>query len=348
MIDWASIELERTWPLWLLIATGVGLAGVWIVGRSNSFPSLALIGQRRGRFFERLQLATGATLLLLFAVLMAEPSMVIEKRLMRDARDYLLLVDTSRSMRHDTEVERASVDMHFERRANAFLETVEQPDSLPFVGRFELARESLYRFLATRRTDDRVGLLYFNDNVHPVSGLSKNVAFVTEQLGGMDEFVNYGTDIGKAMQTSLDLLERYPGNNRRTLILITDAEARFSDDLEAQFERLKAANLAFYLLWITADMTDLFSDDATAFLRLAETTGQVFKVRNPDATNLLQALQLISQTESYAYEEKNRIALPLAEPLAWPTIVIFLLWSGLAVTVWFPRGNSVFDREVAQ
>lgn len=347
MIDWGTLEIQRIWPVWVFVTCAAGLVMVWFFGRSTVYPNLAVIRSQRGPRPERLHVIAGLLLLVLLTALLAEPSVVLEKRIVRDARDFLILVDTSRSMRHDTEVPRQAVDMHFERRANAFLESVDQPDSLPFVGRFELARESLYRFLSTRRPDDRVGLLYFNDDVHPVSGLTKDVAFVTEQLGGMDEFVNFGTDIGEAMRMSLDLLERYPGNNRRTLILITDAEARFSEDLSAQFERLADANLAFYLLWITADAAEIFSDDAEAFLELAESTGAVFTVRNPDATNLQRALQAISRSESYAYEESKRLTVSLAEPVVWPVIFGFLLWHAFAVTTWFPRSRSIFEEEVA-
>lgn len=347
MIDWSTLEFEAIWPLWLFISCGAGLLLVWLFGRSQIHPDLQVIKATQGIRLEWTHIFGGITLLLLITSLLAQPSVVIEKRVMRDARDFLVLVDTSRSMRHDTEVRRGAVDMHFERRANGFLEVVDKPDNLPFVARFELARESLYRFFSARRNDDRVGLLYFNDQVHPVSGLSKDIGFVTEQLAGMDDFVNWGTNIGEAMRVSLDLLARYPGNNRRTLILITDAEARYSEVIETQFERLQDANLTFYLLWITADTADIFSDDATALLNLAETAGGVFTVRNPDASNLHAALQSISRSESYAYEEMNRVRAHLAHALIWPIIVIFLIWHALAVTVWFPRGRTVLVNGLA-
>lgn len=345
MIDWTTLDLLRTWPLWLLAAATAALAGAWVFGRAAVFPNLHLLGAGPGRWAQRAPLRSGGALLALITLLLLEPSVVLEQRVTKNARDFVLLVDTSRSMRHDTDVRREDVEINFERRADAFLESVADPSRLPMVSRFELARESLYRFLADRRADDRVALLYFNDNVHPVSGLSNDVAFVTEQLGEMDDFVNWGTDIEEAMTVSLDLLERYPGNNRRSLILITDAETRYTEDLTLQFERLRDSNLAFYLLWITADVGQLYSDDATAFLELARTVGKVFTIQNPDANNLQQALRAISSTEAYDYEETNRRTLSLARPLRLAVLIAFLVWLGLAMTSWCPLGRRWYTGE---
>lgn len=111
---------------------------------------------------------------------------------------------------------------------------------------YELARESLLGFLADRRAEDRVGLIYFNDDAYTVAALTTNISFVIQQLAAMDDYVNWGTNIAVAMDTGLNLLDRYPDQNKRTLILLTDAETRFTEELEHQLARL-----AFYLLWLT-------------------------------------------------------------------------------------------------
>jgi hypothetical protein len=207
---------------------------------------------------------------------------------------------------------------------------------MPYVGRFELARESLFGFLTGRRPGDRVALIYFNDEAHPVSALTNNIGFVVEQLATMDDYVNWGTDIADAMDSSLSLLERYPGDNKRTLILMTDAETRYTQDLEQQFARLANAGLSFYLLWITTDTNDLSTEDASNFLDLAEQLGTVVTIKDPDPDNMQDALHEISRLEGYRYEETRHRTIDLAPPLLQVTRVVFLIWLLLAATIFHP------------
>jgi len=317
MIIWDTLQFERLWPAALAALAAVALAVAWFRRSRHVFANLVLItGTRRHRgLADRLIPVSGISLLLLLTWVMMDPSVVHEEEVEQRARDFVILVDTSRSMRHDTRVHRDATELHYARRTGAFLEAVDDPEAIPFVARFELARESLFRFLAMRNADDRVALLYFNDEVFPVSALMRDIGFVTEQLGTMDDYVNWGTNIAEAVQSGLGLLERYPGDNRRTMILLTDAETRFTEDLEAQFARVANADISFYLLWITADEPDLATDDARSFLNLASSTGSVYTIRDPDAANLTDALADISLNDGYRYQEVRRSQVDLAKPV---------------------------------
>ncbi len=338
MIDWGTLETARSWPIAVALVAVLALAAVWRYRPGETFPDVLLLERARGRFAfaERLVPVIGVLLLILFAVAMTGPSVVRVDRVEQRARDFFVLVDTSRSMRHDTGVRRSSATLHFERRVGAFLEAVGDPDAMPYVARFELARESLYRFLADRDADDRVALVYFNDDVYPVSALTSDAAFLTEQLASMDDYVNWGTDIAAALGSAMRLLERYPGDNRRSVILLTDAETRFSEDLDEQFANLADAGLSLHLLWITVEDPELASNDARNFLQLAAEVGSVHTIRDPDAVNLADALDAIGLSESYGYQELRRQTIDLGTPILDIARVLLLAWLCLVTTIRHP------------
>lgn len=338
MIDWQTLRFDQTWPVWLALATAGVLLALWYWQRRSLFPDLTLItrSRRGGGFGDRLLPITGFALLTALVLVMMEPSVVWIERIEQRARDFVILVDTSRSMRHDTAAERSDFELNFRRRVGAFAESVDDPNTMPYLGRFELARESLFRFLTSRRTDDRVALIYFNDNSHPVSALTSNIGFVVQQLETMDDYVNWGTDIAAAMNSSLSLLERYPGANKRTVILMTDAETRYTRDLEQQLIRLANAGLSFYLLWITTDAEDLSTDDARDFLELAGSVGSVLTIKDPDPDNMQAALAEISRLEGYRYEELRHRTIDLGQPILRVTRIVLLLWLLAAATIFHP------------
>lgn len=342
MIDWQTLQFEQTWPVWIALFTAIVLAGLWYFRERAIFPDLTLITGTRSwhGLTDRLLPLTGYTLLLFLIIIMMRPSVVLIEQIEQRARDFVILVDTSRSMRHDTDAERGAFDLNFRRRVGAFSDAVEDPESMPYVARFELARESLFRFLNSRRRGDRVALMYFNDDAHPVSALTNNIGFVVEQLATMDDYVNWGTDIADAMDSSLSLLERYPGNNKRTMILITDAETRYTQDLEQQFATLADAGLSFYLLWITTDTNELSTEDAGNFLELTEDVGTVLTIKDPDAENLQEAMAEIGRLEGYRYEEVRHRTVELAPPLLKITRILLLVWLLFAATIFHPA----FDR----
>ncbi len=338
MIDWQTLRFEQTWPVWLALPTACVLLALWYWRQRSVFPDLTLILRtRRGRgLSDRLLPVTGYALLTALIFVMMGPSVVRIERIEQRARDFVILVDTSRSMRHDTAAERRDFELNFRRRVGAFAENIDDPNAIRYVARFELARESLFHFLTSRRAGDRVALIYFNDESHPVSALTSNIGFVVQQLASMDDYVNWGTDIAAVMNSSLSLLERYPGANKRTLILMTDAETRYTQDLEQQLARLANAGLSFYLLWITTDTEDLSTEDAHNFLELARSVGSVLTIKDPDPDNMQAALAEISRLEGYRYEELRHRTIDLAQPILRVTRVVLLLWLLSAATIFHP------------
>lgn len=335
MIDWSTLQVTRAWPLSLALITAALLFILWFYRRTTLFPDMQLITatQPAKGLIDRAPVGIGALLLLLLTLAMMEPTVVRVETIDQRARDYLIIVDTSRSMRHDTEVLRADFDLNFERRVGAFATAVDDPQTIPYIARYELARESLLGFLAKRRAEDRVGLIYFNDEAHSVSALTSNIAFVTEQLATMDEYVNWGTNIAVAMDSGLGLLERYPDGNKRTVILLTDAETRYTLELEQQLARLANNNLSFYLLWITTDENGAPNEAVTSFLNLARSVGTVTTIASLDSVNLNNALSDIDRMESYSYQEVRRRVIELSPPILRVTRILLLIWLTLMATI---------------
>ena len=349
MIDWQTLRLEQTWPFWIILPVAILLSGIWFLRRQDRFPDLSLVlaTRRNAGLGDRWLPASGVALLAALLLVMARPSVVRIESSELSARDFVILVDTSRSMRHDTAARRSAYELNFRRRVGAFAEAVDDPDEMPLIARFELARESLFRFLANRRPGDRAALIYFNDDVQPMSALTNDIGFVTEQLASMDDYVNWGTDIADALDSSLSVLDRYPGDNRRTLILLTDAETRYTRDLEQQLARVANASLAFYLLWITTDTSDLATEDADRFLELARSVGTVVTIRDPDPENMDAAFADISRREGYSYAETRRRTIDLAAPLLEITRIALLAWLLCAATLFHPAlGRNDFRSRI--
>lgn len=346
MIDWASLSFGHIWPLWSGITTAVLLFVLWFAHRRSLFPDISLVTKTVsfGGVIDRLPVLLGALVLLLLTVVLMEPSVVRTETVRQQARDFLVIVDTSRSMRHDTNVRRNSLTLNFMRRAGTFDTAVDNPDKLPYLARYEMARESLLAFLERRHAQDRVGLVYFNDDAYTMSAPTSNIQFVMEQLASMDDYVNYGTDIATAMESGLNLLERYPDQNKRTVILLTDAEARYTRDVEQQLSRLASKDISFYLLWITTDEADMSDKEISSFLSYARTLGKVVTIKDLNTRNLENAMLDISKQEGYMYEEVKRQRIDLSFPLLDVTRLLLLAWLLLVATLFHPAAaGNIFE-----
>jgi len=341
LIDWDSFQVARFWPLALALITAALLFALWIYSRKSVFPDIRLVTATRPAkgWIDRLPVTAGAALLLLLTLAIMEASVVRVETIDRRARDFLILVDTSRSMRHDTKVRRGDFDLNFERRVGAFATAVDDPNTIPHIARYELARESLLSFLSDRRAEDRVGLIYFNDDAHSVSALTSNIAFIVDQLASMDDYVNWGTDIATAMDSGLSLLDRFPDENKRTVILLTDAETRYTQELQQQLARLANANLSFYLLWITTDGNDDSNEDVASFVNLAQSIGSVVTIQDLDSENLQNALLDVSRMEGYGYQEVRRQFVDLSQPILQVTRILLVVWLTLMATIFHPSIN---------
>lgn len=295
---------------------------------------------------DRLPVILGGIVLALLVISLMEPSLVRTVTVDQRARDFLVVVDTSRSMRHDANVKRDSVELRYERRAGTFASNVDDPNKLPLLARYELARESLLSFLEQRKAQDRVGMIYFNDNVFTMSAPTANIDFVTEQLGSMDEYVNWGTDIALAMQSGLNLLERYPDQNKKAVILLTDAEAAYTKEVEEQLARVASMGISFYLLWITTDEKNMANEEITKFLDYARSVGTVITLENLDSRNLEDSLRDIGMLEDYSYKEEKRQRLDLSQPFLDAARYLLLIWLLLVATIFHPgtSDRNIFKR----
>lgn len=342
-MTFTAVSVGNWWPLLPALA---GLAFVaWRMLRPTTgalFPDLSLV--RGGAFTGRLPLWTGllAGLLLMAALMNVEAIRVIEEE--RRARDFLLIVDTSRSMRENTSVRRDDYPPSFERRADLFVGQSADPARIPWLARYEVARESLLQYLDTRGGVDRVGLIYFNSMVYLMSGFTGNLDFIRDQLGSMDPYVTFGTNIRWALEQALDLVERYPGNNRRAIVLITDAEARHTDYLQQQLDRLRKADVAFYLLWIMPEGQGNGAPLATAFLRQVRSIGSVYTISNLGDGFLDDALLDIAQLEDYAYRESGHERVDLSALFGRIAAWLCLVWILMMGTAWLPR-RGIVDAE---
>ena len=346
MIDWGTINFDRIWPLWLCCLVFIVLAALWYFHKRARFPDIMLITNTvpaRG-YFDRIPTILAVIIMLLIVVVLMGPSVMRTSIVDQRARDFLVVFDTSRSMRHDTTVRREDLQLNFERRVGTFSTAVDNPESLPYLARYELARESLLSFLAQRIAQDRVGMIYFNDNAFTMSAPTANIDFVIEQLASMDEYVNWGTDMALAMETGLNLLGRYPQQNKKAVILLTDAEAAYTKDVEDQLTRIASMGVSFYLLWITTDENDMSNEEVAQFLNFARTVGTVVTIEDLDTQNLQNAMRDISRLEGYSYKETRRERIDLSEPFLRSMQILLLIWLFLVATFFHPStGRNIYS-----
>jgi Mg-chelatase subunit ChlD len=337
-MEWSSLHADRWWPLLLAIAGCVLVASVWLARKGSPFPDVGRTrraGLTEG-LVDRMPLIVGMLISLLLVLAMMGISVSRLVKVENRARDFLVIVDTSRSMRENTSLLRADYPPRYERRADLYAGRSDDPSRIPQLARYEIARESLLHYLATRREEDRVGLIYFNSMVYLLSGFTSNFAFIEQQLAGMDPYVTYGTNIRWALEQGLDMIERYPGRNRRAVILLTDAEARNTLDLQQQLDRLRRLDVAFYLLWITTDADNGGSALATEFLRSARKLGSVYTIDDVGEGYLDEALEEIADLEDYAYREVRHERVELSRYCLEAAEILILAWVLAIGTLYLP------------
>lgn len=356
LIDWSSLQVGTWWPLLLTAIVAGILTVVWSVRKGALFPDLSLLSHAvpPGGIADRLPLIMGLTVLLLLMLslmgIAVSRSVVVDKQ----TRDFLVIVDTSRSMRKNTSLLREQSPPTYDRGASLFTDRdgiyaeVSDPSIIPQLARYELARESLLQFIWSRREEDRVQLIYFNSEVFVMSAFTSNFEFLEDQLSEMDSHVVAGTDIGSALDKGLDMLERHPSQNRRAVILLTDAELEASDarGLQQRFDRLSESNVALYTLWIATDTAGDMSGEERAFLQNARTIGRIFTINNLEEGHLDEALAEIGELEDYAYEEFRTETIDLSRYVYVANQWLMLLWILLLATVYHPlTDDALFERK---
>jgi Mg-chelatase subunit ChlD len=314
------------------------LGVVWMRKKGALFPDIRLLANTAiaGGIVDRVPVITGV---LISVLLMASLMDISVSRSIEDnkrARDFLVLVDTSRSMRENTGLLRDDNPLTYERKAGLYVGDVEDPSKIPQIARYELARESLLQYLSARREEDRVAVIYFNSLVYLMSGFTSNFDFVKQQLAGMDPYVTYGTNIRWALEQGLDLIERYPSRNRRAVILLTDAEARNTDYLQRQLDRLRKLDVTFYMLWITTDSGEGVSTLAREFLQSVRAIGSVYTIDDVAEGYLDEALREIGTLEDYAYKEVRHERIDLSQYTYSAAQWLILIWVLLLGTIYLP------------
>jgi hypothetical protein len=342
----SSMNIGAWWPLLLLVASLAVLGIAWMRQRGVLFPDINLLQYtaQAGGLADRAPLAVGVLIIVLLLLSLMDISATRLVEIDRRARDFLVVVDTSRSMREDTALLRKQFPPTFERRADLYVGQSENPAGIPNLGRYEVARESLLQFLTSRSEVDRVGLIYFNSMVYLMSGFTSNFDFIKAQLEDMDPYVTFGTNMRWALEQALDLVERYPGRNRRAIILLTDAEARHTDFLRQQLDRLRHMDIAFYVLWITPNTDDGQSPLSTEFLRDVRSFGSVFTIDDVREGYLDEALKEIAELEDYAYREAGHEHVDLSQIILQVAQWLLLVWIVMLGTLWLPlSGLTVTD-----
>lgn len=332
------------WPVLPGLLAVALLLFVWYRRKGALFPDASLLGETAvaGGLLDRLPAILGAIMLVLLVLSLMDISTTRSIVAEKNARDFLVIVDTSRSMRENTSLMRDNFSTRFPRRAGLYSGQVDDPTTIPEIARYELARESLLTFIdALNQQEDRVQLIYFNSQVYLMSGFTSNFGFIREQLGNMDPYVTYGTNIRWALEKGLDMLERYPSRNRQAVILLTDAEARNTEHLQQQLDRLGKIDVSFYLLWITSDAGEV-SEQAREFLRVSRSIGSVFTIADMAQGNLDEALKEIGKLENYAYEEVRHERVDLSEMIHDIARWLMLLWILSLATLWHPAGAFAF------
>lgn len=326
------------WPLWLGLGGMLLFSLVWLQRKGSLFPDVRLLSDTAlaGGILDRIPLILGTLISVLLMMSLMDISVARSIEDEKRARDFLVIVDTSRSMRENTDLLREEFPLTYERKAGLYVGQVDDPGKIPELARYELARESLLHYLSARREEDRVGLIYFNSMVYLMSGFTSNFAFVEQQLAGMDPYVTYGTNIRWALEQGLNLIERYPSQNRRAVILLTDAEARNTDYLQQQLDRLRRLDVAFYMLWITTDAGEGVSTLAREFLQSVRSIGSVYTIDDIAEGYLDEALNEIAQLEDYAYKEVRHERIDLSQYLFAGSQWLILIWVLLLATAYLP------------
>lgn len=339
-----SLRVGNWWPLALIAASLVALAFGRLRRPGALFPDFDLLKGMPGRFADRLPLQLGIVIVVLLLMSLMDITAARRVEVDRRARDFLVIVDTSRSMRENTALLREDFPPTYERRADLYVGQSDDPALIPHLGRYEVARESLLRFLESRSEADRIGLIYFNSMVYLMSGFTSNFGFVREQLAAMDPYVTFGTNIRWALEQALDLVERYPGQNRRAIILLTDAEARNTEFLQQQLDRLRRLDTAFYLLWITPGAASGESLLASEFLRSVRAFGSVFTIDDVSEGYLQEAFDEIGELEDYAYREASYEQIDVSAFILGTANWLMLVWILMLGTLWLPLRSLRFGR----
>jgi hypothetical protein len=348
-INWTTLSITNTWPLLLGLATLLFFIWQWRSHHGNLFPDINLVTITRTRMssiVDHLSIVLGTLIIVLLLIVLTSPSIEVTRTVERTAREFMVLLDSSGSMQGNTTVPRAGAKLNYERPLQLGLIPVTGErgergtgvnlETVPFLARYEVARESIRRFLEERRFGDRVGLVYFNNTPFVVSIVTQNVAAIKEELKWLDDYVALGTLLYRGLDMATSVLESSPSGLKQAMILISDAEISNFSRIEPELDRLKDLNISLHLLWLGEEKG--LDADAMAFLdHVSGMGGNIVALTDLTNETLDTAFEKIDRLESYSYPETQKTQLDLSEILLKLVQWLILIWVLLILTIYHPK-----------
>lgn len=348
-IEWSTFTIIYSWPI-LLGALSLGFfLWYWKSHRGGLFPDFNLVSISRSRMsfiIDHLSIILGSIIILLLLLVMTVPSVMVTRSVERNAREFMILLDSSGSMQGETSVLREDAVLNYDRPLKLGMipvtgERAERsadvdPESVPYLARYEVARESIRRFLEQRRFGDRVGLVYFNNTPFVVSIVTQNVTAIREELQWLDDYVALGTLLHRGLEMAINILESSPSGLRQAMILISDAEVSNFERIKEQLERLDELNISLHLLWL-GEKQGLDSESEDFLAHVQGMGGNIVALTDLTGETLDAAFEQIDRLESFAYREDQTRQLDLTGYLLGLVQWLVLIWVLLVLTIYHPN-----------
>ena len=334
------------------VVTFVYFIWQWYSQHGKLFPDINLVTTTQSRItsiIDHLSIFLGALVIVLLLIVLTSPSIEVTRTVERTAREFMILLDSSGSMQGDTRVPRLGAELNYDRPLDLGLIPVigergergtgVNTETVPFLARYEVARESIRRFLDERQFGDRVGLVYFNNTPFVVSIITQNVAAIKEELKWLDDYVALGTLLYRGLEMAINILESSPSGLKQAMILISDAEVSNFSRIEPGLERLKESNISLHLLWLGEE--EGLDSDAQAFLdHVIGMGGNIVALTDLTNETLDAAFEEIDRLESYSYPETQRTQLDLSKKILLWVQWFILLWILLVLTIYHPKTKA--------
>lgn len=347
-IEWTTLNFDAWWP---------GLAGMlatayflwqWRHHHGEIFPDYNLIYATASRrlLLDNFSIILGTIIAILLLLALSRPSIFVSQPMLRTEREFMILLDSSGSMQANTSVLRGSVPLNYQRPLQLGLipATGKRGDrgagvnaeSVPYLARYEVARESIRKFLDKRRFGDRVGLIYFNNIPFVVSVATQNIVAIKDELKWLDDYVALGTLLYRGLEMARGILESSPSTLKQAVILISDAEVTGFNKIQEELDKLVKLGVSFHLLWLGEE--DEGGAEAEQFLNYVKSIdGNILVLNDLTNTTLNAAFEIIDRLESTSYVEDKRHQVDLQEVILSIVRWLILIWVVLISTVYHPR-----------
>lgn len=347
-INLSTFTIVNIWPLLLGLITLAYFFWQWKSQHGRIFPDINLVTMTRNkttRIVDHLSIILGGIIITLLLLILTAPSIEVTREVERTAREFMILLDSSGSMQGETRVPRIDADLNYQRplQLGMIPVTGERGErgagvdavSVPYLARYEVARESIRRFLDERQFGDRVGIVYFNNTPFVVSIVTQNVAAIKEELKWLDDYVALGTLLYRGLEMATNILQSSPSGLKQAMILISDAEVSNFERIKEELNRLEEFNISLHLLWL-GEQEGLDSESQAFLAHVQGIGGNIVALTDLTNETLDAAFEQIDRLENYAYTETQRRQLDLSEVLLDIVTWMTLLWVLLVLTIYHP------------